>query len=179
MTMKTVISCSFRFLKELGTLISLFKSSGIEVLAPKSTDAVGNVDGFVVLASDQNHNPAELTRDFLYAIREADFHYLFLPDGRVGASVAAETCWAWHHSVPIIWSGRPASFSEDIPKQFYDFFTAYTYTRPDGILGLDEFLRRVRAGIITEQVFARVKKSRRGMFYEEPLILDLIDLIRA
>lgn len=97
--MKTVISCSFRFLKELGELIYLFESLGIEVLAPMSTDAIGAVDDFVILSGDRSHDPAELTTDFLHTIREADFHYLFLPDGRVGASVAAETCWAWHHLV--------------------------------------------------------------------------------
>lgn len=89
-----VVSGSFR--RDLGGVrqtAELLEGAGIEVLAPRFTEARNPSDEFVFLDTDDpNMSPLELEQDYLRKISTADFHVTVNnnPASRLGLSAAAE-----------------------------------------------------------------------------------------
>ena len=162
MRISCVISCSFRFLNELTELIDNLRSVNVEVLAPRSTTIRKQRGDFGILESDKKEEPGELQKDFMYKIQGADFHYAFLPDKRFGASVAAETCWAFHHDIPSIWSCIPQRFSESVEPEFIQLLTEIRYF--DGILSPEELVQRIQTELITKALLVERKAIKKEYF---------------
>ena len=93
-TISIVVSGSFRkHLLGIQETIRRFESLDIKVLSPKHARPLNPDDAFVFLETDDVHDPGELERRHLEAIRSADALYIFNPDGYIGLSVAMELGW--------------------------------------------------------------------------------------
>jgi hypothetical protein len=134
----------------------------VEVLAPKNAVIRKYKGDFGILESDKIEDPGELEKNFLYTIRRADFHYAYLPDKVFGASVAAETCWAFYHDIPSIWSCKPRGFSEKVEPEFIQLLTKVRCF--DGILSPEELVQRIQKGLITRTLLIERKKIKKEYF---------------
>jgi nucleoside 2-deoxyribosyltransferase len=100
--MKCVVSGSFRkFYDAIAGLVEDFEKCGIEVLSPSKSKIVKSQEEFVILESDKTDDIEILERNHLNAIKEADFLYIYNPEGYMGESTIMELGWALAMDKPV------------------------------------------------------------------------------
>lgn len=106
--MKITIIGSFRkYYKEICNLINQFEENGIEVMSPKKSFIVDNVDGFVILNSDEkNQKPFIIQEHVFENIQSSEAVYVWNPEGYLGNS----TCY---EIGKIMGMGKPIFFKEE------------------------------------------------------------------
>lgn len=90
--MKVTIIGSFRkYYEDICELIDKFEQSGIEIMSPKKSFIIDNVDGFVVLNSDiKTEKPFIIQEHVFENIRKSDVVYVWNPKGYLGNSTCYE-----------------------------------------------------------------------------------------
>jgi hypothetical protein len=107
-----VVSGSFRkHFKGISKVIKEFEELGIEVLSPKLSGVVNTGDEFVILETDDTHDPKTLEQRHLDAIYEADALYIYNLEGYIGASATLELGWAAALGKPIYSKEEPEDFT--------------------------------------------------------------------
>jgi NTP pyrophosphatase (non-canonical NTP hydrolase)/nucleoside 2-deoxyribosyltransferase len=89
--------------EELAALIR----AGCAVLSPESVDFVDEVDGFVLTEAEVGQEPTAVEARHIAALRSADFVWLHVPGGYVGASAALELGVAHGLDIPVFSARRP------------------------------------------------------------------------
>lgn len=118
MPKKIVISGSFRHLPQLESAAIAFTQAGHSVLAPVAYRASGKWAGFVRLPTDAEQTKnRRVETNFMRTLRQADFHYVVIPKGRIGHSVAAEIAYAALLRKPVIVSRRPVRLAKEIARR--------------------------------------------------------------
>ncbi len=118
MRKKLVISGSFRHLPQLREANEAFERIGFEVLAPKEFEAAESRRGFALLPSDpQSKKNRRIQTNFMRQLRQVHFHYLVIPDGRIGQSVATEIAYAALKGKPVIASRQPVRFAKEMTRR--------------------------------------------------------------
>ncbi len=84
---------------------------GCAVLSPRSVDFVGDRDGFVLSAGQENLTPLTVELEHLSAIQRADFVWLHAPEAYVGASGSMELGFAHAVGVPVYARVAPADIT--------------------------------------------------------------------
>lgn len=117
--LKVVVSGSFRkHLNQIRLVINNFRTSGVFILAPETSEMTSLEKEFVVLVSDDpTKKPNELENDFLKAIARADFLYVVDVDGYIGYSVASEIAYARLNQIPIIISESIKGFGPEVSEE--------------------------------------------------------------
>jgi NTP pyrophosphatase (non-canonical NTP hydrolase) len=99
--LRATISGSFRRdLEQIGEAMKLFQSEGVEIISPRTHEAVGNIDDFVLVEGDMG-TPAELERAHLDAIARSNLLYVVNPGGYLGLSVSMEIGFALAYRVSV------------------------------------------------------------------------------
>ncbi|WP_155943153.1 hypothetical protein [Mycobacterium sp. 141] len=105
---RVTVSGSFRrSLAEIEEAVALLGEAGAEVLSPEDPRAVGELDGFVFVASDRSRVIRLLQQRHFAAISASDYLWVVAPEGRVGLSVCLEIGHALACSVPVYCSEVP------------------------------------------------------------------------
>jgi hypothetical protein len=86
----TIIGSFRKYYDEICTVIEMFEQNEIRVLSPKISRIVENLDGFVILKSDNSDNPQEIQQRVFDNIDLSDYVYVWNPDGYVGVTTAYE-----------------------------------------------------------------------------------------
>lgn len=110
---KTVVICgSFhREPENLATLIDELEQTNCQVISPFTTTFSDRNAPFVRSKNDEGFSNIEIERFHLRAIKEADFIWLFAPQGYVGASASFEIGYA--HAL------QKQIFSHTVPNEEY------------------------------------------------------------
>jgi nucleoside triphosphatase len=91
---RCVIHGSFsKHFNEIKKAAEIFSSAGIEVLAPKSGELTGNVDGFALFEDEVDQDPRLIELLYLHNLKklgENGFSYFVNPDGYIGKSASYE-----------------------------------------------------------------------------------------
>lgn len=107
--MKCVISGSFRkFYDGITKTAEEFERYGVKVLAPKVSRIINADEEFAILESDTTKNIKVLEKNHLDTIREADFLYVYNPEGYVGTSATMEIGWALALEKPVFSLQKPS-----------------------------------------------------------------------
>jgi hypothetical protein len=105
---RVTVSGSFRrSLGEIEDAVTLLGEAGADVLSPENPRAVGELDGFVFVASDLSRVISLLQQRHFAAIRSSDFLWVVAPEGRIGLSVGMEIGHALAWKVPVYCSHLP------------------------------------------------------------------------
>jgi NTP pyrophosphatase (non-canonical NTP hydrolase) len=120
------------------------------VLSPRSLDWVNPDDPFVKAAQEEDEPPASIERRHLEAIRQADFVWLFAPDGYVGSSAAMEVGFAHAAGIPVLTDQLPtddamASLVQVVPGGVDDVEAALSPDPGQGLAALQEYYKRMAA----------------------------------
>lgn len=117
------------------------------LLSPNSVDFVDFDEEFVRLAGQTNQPSHEIEHEHLSALRNADFVWLFAPDGYVGTSASMEVGYAHASGVPIFADKQPL---DDVVAAMVtvvegmDAVPAALEPRPgQGLEALQEYYRRI------------------------------------
>lgn len=105
---KTVISGSFR--KEPEGLNEQYKSlvnNDCEILSPLDINFVSEIDGFVLAEHEKDKDPRDVETAHLEAIEQADFLWLYAPNGYVGISATLELGFAHALGIPVFGEIEP------------------------------------------------------------------------
>lgn len=95
------ISGSFRrALNAVGEKLVELRKMGFTVLSPRTTQAVGKVEGFLLLEGDEG-SPKDIEQGHLSAIRRSDFLYVVNPGGYIGPSATLEIGYALALGIPV------------------------------------------------------------------------------
>jgi NTP pyrophosphatase (non-canonical NTP hydrolase) len=134
-------------------------SRRFHVVSPAAIDWVDPSASFVQLAEEVGHSSAEVEIRHLAAIRNADFVWLFCPDGYVGASAAMEIGYANAAGIPVM--------SDHLPND--EVFRSFVTLVPEGV---DAAAMRMqsdpgRALGALQQYYGRMAE-RRGWSSESP-----------
>jgi hypothetical protein len=91
-TMNITIIGSFRkYYNEICLLIDDFEKAGIRVLSPMKSYIVKELNGFVLLQSDNKSiKPYQIQQRVFENAKNSDFIYVWNPDGYIGVSTAYE-----------------------------------------------------------------------------------------
>lgn len=108
--MKITIIGSFRkYYDDICELIKYFGRNGIEVLSPKKSFIVDNIEGFVILNSDSRQQQPFMIQEHVFDnIKKSNLIYVWNPEGYLGNS----TCY---EIGKIVEMGKPILFKE-MPK---------------------------------------------------------------
>ncbi len=111
--MKITIIGSFRkYYEEICNLINQFEKSGIQVMSPKKSFIIDNIDGFVILNSDEkNQQPFIIQEHVFENIKNSDVVYVWNPEGYLGNSTCYEIGKIMGMGKPILFKERP----KDLP----------------------------------------------------------------
>lgn len=94
-TFRVVVSGSFRrYFDEISKTVKAFDEIGIDVLSPRVSKIINPGEEFVILETDDTHDPKALEQRHLDAIAEADALYLCNPNGYIGDSSKMELGYA-------------------------------------------------------------------------------------
>lgn len=105
---RVTVSGSFRrSLVEIEEAVALLGEAGADVLSPEDPRAVGELDGFVFVASDRSRVVRLLQQRHFAAISASDYLWVVAPEGRVGLSVCLEIGHALAFNVPVYCSEVP------------------------------------------------------------------------
>jgi hypothetical protein len=105
---RVTVSGSFRrSLREIEDAVALLGEAGAEVVSPEDPHAMGELDGFVFVASDRTRVISLLQQRHFAAIRASDYLWVVAPEGRIGVSVSMEIGHALACGVPVFCSHRP------------------------------------------------------------------------
>ena len=159
-----------RFLPQVRATMRECAAQGINVLSPPSADAIGEVDGFVLLKGNRG-DPRDIEGDHLQSIRRSDFLYVVNPGGYVGPSVTMEIGYALALSVPVFCLEPP---SEPILATFTRTERSIeTVKRAVGQPASVEIPRR--ADLSTLQAYIRRVVQLRG--FDEESVRDVVLLL--
>lgn len=87
----TIIGSFRKFYNDICNLIDDFEGVGINVLSPKKSFIIKELNGFVLLQSDnKNAKPYQLQQKVLENVMKSDFIYVWNPSGYIGISTAYE-----------------------------------------------------------------------------------------
>lgn len=87
----TIIGSFRKYYDDICSVIQLFEQNGIRVLSPKLSVIVKDIDGFVILKSDNISNkPYEIQQKVFDNIDKSDYVYVWNPGGYVGLTTAYE-----------------------------------------------------------------------------------------
>ncbi len=111
--MKVTIIGSFRkYYEEICKLINQFEKSGIQVMSPKKSFIIDDVDGFVILNSDEkNQQPFIIQEHVFENIKKSDVVYVWNPEGYLGNSTCYEIGKIMGMRKPILFKENP----KDLP----------------------------------------------------------------
>lgn len=91
---RCIIHGSFRqHFAEIRRVNQIFTKAGIEVIAPKNSDILGQKDSFVFLAGEENVDPRLIELLYLknlFSLGSNGFSYFVTPEGYIGKSVSYE-----------------------------------------------------------------------------------------
>lgn len=123
--MKCVISGSFRkFYNDIAKLAGEFESRGMKVLSPKISRVKNPGEDFIILESDETSDIKELEQQHLNAIQEANFLYVYNPDGYLGQSTTLEIGYALGLGKPVYAFEKPSdeTLSRFVEKRSVNLF---------------------------------------------------------
>jgi hypothetical protein len=87
----TIIGSFRKFYSEICSLIDEFESNGITVLSPKKSYIVNELNGYVILNSDNKlKKPYQIQQRVFECAEKSDFIYVWNPNGYIGVSTAYE-----------------------------------------------------------------------------------------
>jgi hypothetical protein len=106
---RVTVSGSFRrSLAEIADAVDLLREAGADVLSPADPRQVGELDGFLFVASDRSRVISLLQQRHFAAIRSSDYLWVVAPEGRIGLPVGMEIGHALACNVPGYCSHQPA-----------------------------------------------------------------------
>jgi hypothetical protein len=125
----TIIGSFRKYYDDICSVIQMFEQNGIRVLSPKISFIVKDLDGFVVLKSDNSSNkPYEIQQKVFDNIEKSDFVYVWNPGGYVGLTTAYEIGRVAEKGLCIFFKEKvrdlPIYISEDYiksPEQFVNY----------------------------------------------------------
>lgn len=107
--MKCVVSGSFRkFYDGITKTVEEFERCGVKVLSPKVSRIINGGGEFAILESDTTKDIRLLEKNHLAAIKEADFLYVYNPEGYIGTSATMEIGWALALNKPVFSLQKPS-----------------------------------------------------------------------
>jgi hypothetical protein len=99
--------------------------TGCRILSPLSLDFWDNSNEFVMSRTEISYSPEEIEKYHLKAMREADFIWLYAPQGYVGSSTAFELGFAYCLAKPIFCKCLPKdTWLESITTKVTSVFDA-------------------------------------------------------
>lgn len=108
----TVIGSFKKYYEDICGVIDIMERNDVGVLSPKKSRIVKDIEGFVVLESDDEKSlPHMIQEHVFHSIRKSDFVYVWNPNGYLGNS----TCY---EIGKIMEMGKPLFFKEvpvDLP----------------------------------------------------------------
>jgi len=108
LTLNVTVSGSFtRHIQNVQRAVSDFKARDVKVLSPAEPTVVGQLEGFVFVASDVHRSPRLVQDRHLAAIEKSDFLWLICPDGYVGQSASLEIGYAVARGIPVMAQHAP------------------------------------------------------------------------
>jgi NTP pyrophosphatase (non-canonical NTP hydrolase) len=117
------------------------------VLSPVGVDFRDHDVEFVRLAHEMDETVDEIERRHLVAMRQADFVWLFCPEGYVGTSAAMEVGFAHAAGIPILTDCQPSdAVVASMVTVVGGIGSAVQFLRPDpgrGLAGLQDYYRRI------------------------------------
>lgn len=111
--MKITIIGSFRkYYQEICSLIDQFEKNGIQVMSPKKSFIIDDIDGFVILNSDEKSQQPFIIQEHVFEnINNSDVVYVWNPEGYLGNSTCYEIGKIMGMGKPILFKERP----KDLP----------------------------------------------------------------
>lgn len=108
----TIIGSFRKYYEEICEIIDTFEKNSIRVLSPKRSYVTEDINGFVLLASDeQNQKPFIIQEHVFENIRKSELVYVWNPDGYLGNSTCYEIGKVMEMGVPIAFK----EFPKDLP----------------------------------------------------------------
>lgn len=130
---RTVTICgSFnKHLQEIKKLVSILKANNIDVLSPKCTDVIGDIEGFILFKNDIiiDHNTWSVEELHLKAIDNCDIVIACNYDNYVGISTSFELDYAYRRGKKIVFVE-----DNDIASNFGKRFGIYNMPCEIGLL---------------------------------------------
>lgn len=113
LSMKITVIGSFRkYYKEICNLINEFEKRGIQVMSPQKSFIIDNIDGFVILNSDEKSQQPFIIQEHVFEnIKNSDAVYVWNPEGYLGNSTCYEIGKIMGMEKPILFKERP----KDLP----------------------------------------------------------------
>lgn len=113
----TIIGSFRKYYEETCKLIDLFEQKGVEVMSPKKSFIVDDIDGFVVLNTDErNQRPFIIQEHVFENIKISKLVYVWNPEGYLGNSTCYEIGKVMEMGKPILFKEIP----KDLPIRIED-----------------------------------------------------------
>ncbi|NLC17710.1 MAG: hypothetical protein GX757_00595 [Clostridiales bacterium] len=128
----TIIGSFRKYYDDICSVIQMFEENGIRVLSPKLSVIVDDLDGFVILKSDnRSYKPYEIQQKVFDNIDKSDYVYVWNPGGYVGLTTAYEIGRVTEKGLRIFYKERvkdlPIFISEDNiknPDELIDYLNS-------------------------------------------------------
>lgn len=113
----TVIGSFKKYYGDICDLIDLMSKHGVRVLSPKKSRIVENIEGFVILESDdRNCQPYVIQENVFDNIRKSNYVYVWNPGGYLGNSTCYEIGKIIGMEIPLFFKESP----KDLPLKVDD-----------------------------------------------------------
>ena len=107
-----IIGSFQKYYDEILEIIQMFKSAELSVLSPKESYISGRIKDFVIFDVDRkDYSPEEIEMITLNKIVDADYVYVYNPNGYLGRTVCYEIGFCLSRKKPIFFFEMP----EDLP----------------------------------------------------------------
>lgn len=165
------VSGSFR--RHLGPItskIAELQRAGFTVLSPRTTESVGEIDGFVILQGDSG-DPRQIEEGHLSAIRRSDCLYIVNPTGYIGPSATMEIGYAIALGIPVFAQGAPI---ESILSMFIRTEPNVEFVKQSVLRAFDPGIPK-RADLATLQAYVQKVVAARG--FDKETLRDVLLLL--
>lgn len=113
----TVIGSFKKYYEDICNLIDLMDKHGVRVLSPKKSRIVENIEGFVILESDdRNCQPYVIQEHVFDNISKSNYVYVWNPGGYLGNSTCYEIGKIMGMEIPLFFKESP----KDLPLKVDD-----------------------------------------------------------
>lgn len=108
----TIIGSFKKYYENICNLIDILNSNQIKVLSPKKSKIIDDIEGFVILETDDKKAQPYVIQEHVFEnIRHSEFVYVWNPDGYLGNSTCYEIGKIVSMNVPLLFKEMP----KDLP----------------------------------------------------------------
>ncbi len=120
MKLQVILHGSFgQHFEQIRAVAGVFRTAGVEILAPKSLEITALKDSFLLLENEENLDPRYVELQYLHQLQKLGpngFSYFVNPGGYIGRSAAFELGIALASNVPCYFSHKPKDLPIYVPN---------------------------------------------------------------